>query len=240
MDTQLAILKLIDESCRKLSLSDYGDIRWDHGQQVRSIVLRGERGDRNVWSEFLDMLRGDSNAASGFYRLLGQLGLVWYSTFHEREMVSVPNGMLPFTDEQEAEFLAAFEPQPNAPRPPSHKPDPMAGDVMYVEWKPGLTGHARIGRVRKSGSGKTLYYFTYVLTSLKGQGYKANYIDSESGMEFWVSNCRKDGNDTLYPGLIEVDPNAREEYWVKIRDMPENIQVTSFRSEGKHSKRRPN
>ena len=239
MDTQLAILKLIDESCRKLSLSDCGEITWDHGQQIRSIVLRGERGERDVWSEFLDMLRGDSNAASGFYRLLGQLGVVRYSTYHEREVVTAPNGMLPFTDEQETEFLAAFDTQPYAPNTPSQKPDPMAGEVVYVEWKPGLAGHARIGRVRKSGSGKTLYYFTYVLTSLKGQGYKANYIDTESGMEFWVSNCRKDGNDTLYPGIIEVDPNAREEYWVEIRGMPENAQVTSFRSEGKYSKRRP-
>lgn len=122
---------------------------------------------------------------------------------------------------------------------PDNRPDPRAGDVMYVEWKPGLSGHARVGRVRKSGSGKTLYYSTYELISLKGQGYKANYVDSESGMEFWVSNCRKDGNDRLYPGRIEIDPNAREEYWLKIRDMPENVNATSFRSLGKYSKRRP-
>lgn len=239
MDTQLAILKLLDESCRKMSLSDYGDITWEHGQQIRSIVLRGERGDSNVWSEFLDMVREDPKVASGFHWILGQLGIVWYSIYHEREMVSVPSGMMPFTDKQESELLAAFGPKPDAPRTPSYRPDVMSGDVMYVEWKPGLAGHARIGRVRKSGSGKTLYYFTYVLTSLKGQGYKANYVDTESGMQFWVSNCRKDGNDTLYPGTIDIDPNAREEYWLKIRQMPENINVTSFRSEGKYSKRRP-
>ncbi len=239
MDTQLAILKLLDKSCRKAALSDFGGITWEHGQEIRSIVLRGERGESNVWSEFLDMLRTDRDVASGFHRLLTQLGIVWYSTYHEREMVSVPNGMLPFTDPQEAEFLAAFEcGSDDAPiRRQEHSS--MAGDVMYVEWKPDLAGYARIGRVRKSGSGKTLYYFTYVLKSLKGQGYKANYVDTESGMEFWVSNCRKDGNDTLYPGIVEIDPNAREEYWLKIRKMPENVRVTSFRSKGKHSKREP-
>ena len=110
---------------------------------------------------------------------------------------------------------------------------------MYIEWKPGLAGHARIGRIRKSASGKTIYYMNYMLISLKGAGYKANYVDRESGMQFWISNCRKDGNDTLYPGVIEIDPNAQEEYWTKIRGMPENSHVTSFRSVGKYSKRRP-
>jgi protein subunit release factor B len=110
---------------------------------------------------------------------------------------------------------------------------------MYVEWKPGLAGHARIGRVKRSNSGKTLYYMTYELTSLKGAGYKSNYIDVESGMHFWISNCRKDGNDTLYPGTIEIDPNAREEYWTEIRDQPENVDISTIRSSGKYSKRRP-
>lgn len=220
-------------------LSDYGDISWEDGQKIRSIVLRGERGDSNVWSEFLDMVREDRKVAAGFHSILGQLGILWYSNFYEREMISVPSGMMPFTVKQETEFLAAFGSPSDSPQRPSNNLDVMAGDVMYIEWKPCLAGHARIGRVRKSGSGKSLYYFTYVLTSLKGQGYKANYVDVESGMQFWVSNCRKDGNDTLYPGTIEIDPNAREEYWLKIRQMPENINVTSFRSEGKYSKRRP-
>ncbi len=70
MDTELAILKLLDETCRKMSLSDYGEITWQHGQQIRSIVLRGERGDSNVWSEFLDMVREDSKLASGFRLIL--------------------------------------------------------------------------------------------------------------------------------------------------------------------------
>ena len=113
------------------------------------------------------------------------------------------------------------------------------GTIMYIEKKPGLAGHARIGRVTFSASGKTIYYAGRRLQSLKGSGYKANYFDVDSGLEYWVSNCKKDGNDTLYPGIIEIDDDAREEYWTAIRKMPGNVQMTSVRSEGKYSKRRP-
>lgn len=113
------------------------------------------------------------------------------------------------------------------------------GVIMYIEEKPGLTGHARIGRVTLSASGKTIYYAGRRLQSLKGAGYKANYFNVDSGLEYWVSRCKKDGNDTLYPGIIEVDEDAREEYWTQIRKLPENAHVTRFRSEGKYSRRRP-
>ena len=114
-----------------------------------------------------------------------------------------------------------------------------AGVVMYIEEKPGLAGHGRIGRVTFSASRKTIYYAGRRLQSLKGSGYKANYHDVDSGLEFWISNCKKDGNDTLYPGIIEIDDDAREEYWTVIRGKPEHVHLTKFRSEGKYSKRRP-
>ena len=113
------------------------------------------------------------------------------------------------------------------------------GVVMYIEEKPGLAGHARIGRVTFSATRKTIYYAWRRLQSLKGSGYKANYLNVDSGLEYWVSNCKKDGTDTLYPGIIEIDDDARVEYWTKIRNMPENIAVGRFRSDGKYSKRRP-
>jgi len=78
-----------------------------------------------------------------------------------------------------------------------------------------------------------------MLQSLQGSGYKANYFNVESGMRYWISNCRKDGQDTLYPGIIEIDEDAREEYWLTIRNRPDMVKVSSFRSEGKYSKRRP-
>jgi hypothetical protein len=111
--------------------------------------------------------------------------------------------------------------------------------VMYIEEKPGLAGHARIGRVTFSASRKTVYYKGRRLQSLNGSGYKANYFNVDTGLEYWISGCKKNGNDTLYPGTIEIDDDAREEYWTQIRNIPENVNVTSFRSKGKYSKRRP-
>lgn len=239
METYHAILKLLDNACRQMCLTDYGDITWQHGQHLRTFTLRAERGDPNAWQSFSTLLQSDAHAKSGFWRLLTELGIVWYSDYYDKMMVTLPEGRLPFTPDEESRFLALFDSSPEPDRAPSFHGDPMRGDVMYIEWKPGLSGHARIGRVRKSASGKTIYYMEYVLTSLKGAGYKANYVDEDSGMEFWVSNCRKDGNDTLYPGVVEIDPNAQEEYWSEIRGMPENSHVTSFRSDGKYSKRRP-
>lgn len=113
------------------------------------------------------------------------------------------------------------------------------GVVMYIEEKPGLTGYARIGRVTYSATRRTIYYAGRRLQSLKGAGYKANFFDVDSGLEYWISRCKKNGNDTLYPGIVEIDDDAREEYWTQIRNKPENVHVTQFRSEGKYSKRRP-
>ena len=113
------------------------------------------------------------------------------------------------------------------------------GVVMYIEEKPGLAGHARIGRVKYSQSRRTVYYRGRKLQSLNGSGYKANFFNVETGLEYWISGCKKNGNDRLYPGIIEIDEDAREEYWLNIRTKPENVHLTSFRSEGKYSKRRP-
>ncbi|MEL6629553.1 MAG: 1-deoxy-D-xylulose-5-phosphate synthase, partial [Bacteroidota bacterium] len=44
----------------------------------------------------------------------------------------------------------------------------------------GLEGDARIGRVYFSKSGKTLYYQGRRFQSLKGRGFKANYIDIDN------------------------------------------------------------
>jgi|LakMenE18May11ns_1017448.scaffolds.fasta_scaffold9935386_3 hypothetical protein len=118
-------------------------------------------------------------------------------------------------------------------------PSEELGVVMYIEEKPGLAGHARIGRVRFSHSRRTVYYCGRKLQSLNGSGYKANYFNVETGLEYWISGCKKNGNDTLYPGIIEIDEDAREEYWLQIRNKPENVHLTKFRSEGKYSKRRP-
>ncbi|MFO0946697.1 MAG: 1-deoxy-D-xylulose-5-phosphate synthase [Planctomycetota bacterium] len=110
---------------------------------------------------------------------------------------------------------------------------------MYIEEKPGLLGHARIGRVNFSRSFQTVYYAGHRLQAIGGKGYKANYVDVETGLQYWISRCKKAGDDTLYPGIVEIDDDAREEYWIEIRKEPSQLHVKRFRSEGKYSKRRP-
>lgn len=109
---------------------------------------------------------------------------------------------------------------------------------MYIEDKEGVTGNGRICRVHFSKTGKTIYYKNLEFQSLKG-GYKANYFELESGIEYWISNPKKAGDDTLYPGIVEIDEDAREEYWLQIRNEPQNINQTSYRCKGKYSRKKP-
>lgn len=107
---------------------------------------------------------------------------------------------------------------------------------MYIENKSGgLSGPARIGRVTFSKSGSSLYYQGKTFASLRGDGFKANYRDIESGDEYWISGCRKDGMDALYNTNVDIDEDVREEYWTVIRGMPENITASSLRARGKYS-----
>ncbi len=97
---------------------------------------------------------------------------------------------------------------------------------MYIEDKSGgLVGPARIGRVTFSKTGRTIYYRGRSFQSLKGQGYKANYCDVETGGRFWISGPKREGGDALYRGGAqpEIDEDVREEYWRDIRRQPERV-----------------
>ncbi len=105
---------------------------------------------------------------------------------------------------------------------------------MYIECKAGvLTGTARIERVTFSRSGLTIYYAGRVFQRFRG--FKANYFDTETREEYWISGCKKRGDDTLYPGTVEIDDDVREEYWLTIRNRPDCVHISQIRSEGKYS-----
>ena len=109
--------------------------------------------------------------------------------------------------------------------------------IMYIEDKSGgIIGPARIGRVTYSKSGKSLYYRGRLFQSLKGSGFKANFFDAETGQEFWISGCKKNGQDQLYGGTTEIDDDVREEYWSVIRKQPEMIDERSIRDAGKYGR----
>jgi hypothetical protein len=97
---------------------------------------------------------------------------------------------------------------------------------MYIERKAGdLTGAGKIGRVTYSQTGATIYYRGQEFRSLKGAGFKANYYEVETGDEYWISGPRKDGADALYSTNIApaIDSDVSEEYWTKIRKLPNKI-----------------
>jgi hypothetical protein len=99
----------------------------------------------------------------------------------------------------------------------------MRDRIMYIEDKSeGLTGPARIGRVSFSKTGRTLYYGGKSFRSLDGAGFKSNYVDIETGDEYWISGPRKDGADRLYGERVpvEIDEDVIVEYWTQIRGQP--------------------
>src|SRR5438445_11806926 len=96
----------------------------------------------------------------------------------------------------------------------------MASRIMYIERKAGsLIGSARIGRVTFSKTGKTVIYRGKQFRSLKGYGFKVNYYEVGTGEEYWISGCKRNGQDRLYGKRVpvEIDADVREEYWTRIR-----------------------
>lgn len=237
MNARLAILDRMHSICREMDLGDMEDVRWEDGQFIRSCHLEMKRGDESAWARFLAYLRSHDNVAYWVRRVFENLGWCNCDIIDDDPVWRFTNRAPALPDSDQADLIHILYVHRSDAEPMQAPQRAGPGEIMYVEEKPGLSGHARIGRVRRSASGKTLYYAGRKLRSLKGRGFKANYVDIETGLEFWVSRCRKDGNDTLYGGFIEIDEDAREEYWTTIRAIPENVHVTRFRAEAKFPKR---
>jgi len=244
-----------------MKLDDFTRPTWTEGQVFRAIRLRLERDDASAWCDFLGRLDSGRKLTIAVRSLLIEQYVVIEIPDSHDVTLNLPSDIeqLSVDDDEhlmrslnvwEREPVAVFADRAALIAPDLHlykTKDPQTfippsrerhGEVMYVEMKPGLTGPARIGLVTFSKTRKTIYYNGKKLQSLKG-AYKANYYDVESGMWYWVSKCRKDGNDTLYPGIVEVDDAVREAYWTQVRRQPEHKHLAKFRSLGKYSKRRP-
>ena len=100
---------------------------------------------------------------------------------------------------------------------------------MYVENKAGgLDGPGRIGWVTFSKSKRSYRYADRLLN--RSAGYKYNCVDAETGEEFWVYGPKRDGTDKLYGGVVEIDEDARAEYWNEVRKKSECAHLASYRS----------
>ena len=106
---------------------------------------------------------------------------------------------------------------------------------MYIERKGNeVSEPARIGRVTFSKSGKTLYYQGREFIG-STHALKANYFDCEAREYYWISGCKNRGGDRLYSGTIEIDEDVRDEYWTKIRSLPNRKHQKTIRCVGKYS-----
>ncbi len=102
----------------------------------------------------------------------------------------------------------------------------MKTRIMYIEYKgDNLTGDACICRVTFSKTMKSIYYKNKRFETLSGAGFKSNYIDAETGEDYWISGCKKDGTDRLYGERtpIYIDEDVQKEYWTEIRNLPEMV-----------------
>ena len=107
--------------------------------------------------------------------------------------------------------------------------------VMWIEYKGnGIVGPARIGWVQVKDKGKKLVYRDQSFGSLGGRGFKSNYYDVDSKEEYWITGCRKDGQNALYSTEVVVDDDALEEYWIRIRNEPKKKDLKRFRAAGKY------
>ena len=86
--------------------------------------------------------------------------------------------------------------------------------IKYIELKTGYhdDGPAWIGRVKVSRSGNTVYINDHAF--MKDNGVVGNYIDVESGEEYWISGVKKNGEDRHFAGngKIVIDSKVIPEY----------------------------
>ena len=101
--------------------------------------------------------------------------------------------------------------------------------IMYIECKGGqVDGPGRIGWVDFSRSGRSYVYQGKRFNKTKS-GYKYNCIEEGTGVTYWISGPKKRGGDKLYGGVVEIDDDARVEYWTKIRGRPQAVKLKQTR-----------
>ena len=77
-------------------------------------------------------------------------------------------------------------------------------DIRYIELKSGYNddGPAWIGHVQESKSGRTVYFNDHAFQNRRGE--YSNYIDIETGEEYWISGVKKNGEDRHWAGSGKI------------------------------------
>ena len=109
----------------------------------------------------------------------------------------------------------------------------MIKDLMYIELKAGYSDNdpAWIGYVKTSKTKKTIYFNDHAFQ--KYNGGCSNYVDIETGDEYWISGLKKKESNRHWDGYgkIMIDRRAVNEYLSLIgeRELPLNLfEVTDM------------
>jgi hypothetical protein len=90
----------------------------------------------------------------------------------------------------------------------------MKDRIMYVELKSGFSddGPAWIGKVKFSKSGQTVYFNNKGFKKING--ISGNFMDIETGEEYWISGVKKNSEDRHWAGSgkIQIDRKVIDEY----------------------------
>ena len=103
----------------------------------------------------------------------------------------------------------------------------MIKDLMYIELKTGYSddGPAWIGYVKTSKTKKTIYFNDQAFQ--KYNGCYSNYVDIETGDEYWISGLRKKESNRHWAGhgKIMIDQRAVDEYLslIEEKELPHNL-----------------
>ena len=106
----------------------------------------------------------------------------------------------------------------------------MKTQIKYIELKSGFSGNgpAWIGLVSFSKSGKTIYFNGKAFQRMGSARIQGNFMDIESGDEYWISGVKKDLSDRhkFGGGKVLVEKRILSEY-LKIIDKTE-LPKTDF------------
>ncbi len=90
----------------------------------------------------------------------------------------------------------------------------LVENILYIELKTGYSddGPAWIGRVKYSKSGQAIYFNDKGFQ--KCAGISGNYVDIETGEEYWISGVKKNGEDRHWAGSgrVMIDRKVVHEY----------------------------
>ena len=111
-------------------------------------------------------------------------------------------------------------------------------EIKYLELKSGFSGNgpAWIGLVSFSKSGKTIYFDGKAFQRMGSARIQGNFMDIESGNEYWISRVKKDMSDRhkFGGGKILVEKRILSEYLQIIgkSELPKtNFEVTEVNIE---------